>query len=657
MHTFYDDTNGSRLRGTRFDATINGIPINNRRTMDYEDSSNYANLPSYITQDPNLMWSNINRPVKIEDLDQNMKIFPIEEDDSVQMTDNQNYLPEPTLSSLNNAALSDFNLEEFLVPMDLPNLERIDAGDSESYNADALRNAEELIAAELRNQDKVQDVPLLLEKSKMPELATIDQRGYDLQRDYQDFDQLPDNPRPRHGSIGSLQQALQRHSINSPSRHGQSPLNSTMNFSARELLNRKRTLETNSTQETLLSSSPKFSLLNPPTSVMPFRRSPGHEPSALSPLGLPPASTSRNQSSSSRYRQRANTLHGFVSHRSSTHSPSPGPSRTGRISSPGPSKMTQHQGIPINPGSSSQSRLCSSAPTHTGLDIFWQRREPRQHLLSTSSIAGDYNSISSLSGSVLSPTSIDASHDEGFDSEDDSEHENYDDVETESDCDSEAEGRKSTTGKKERYFWQYNVQSKGPKGRKVVMQTDIGDPHFLDSVKDPVFDIQVEGVKHSGKARRGDGNDLTPSPRKLASIGKELDKLNRLITDMIPVSELPAAARSDTRKEKNKLASRVCRLKKKAQHEANKLKLYGLQEEHKKMMNIIGQVKQLILAKHEAMITGTCSEADFREATVRIDALVKHGIKHKVAGHTADYVNRVIDRVYSGDPTGAINDI
>ena len=31
--------------------------------------------------------------------------------------------------------------------------------------------------------------------------------------------------------------------------------------------------------------------------------------------------------------------------------------------------------------------------------------------------------------------------------------------------------------------------------------------------------------------------------------------------------------------------------------------------------------------------------------------------EHKVAGHTADYVNRVIDRVYSGDPTGAINDI
>jgi len=37
------------------------------------------------------------------------------------------------------------------------------------------------------------------------------------------------------------------------------------------------------------------------------------------------------------------------------------------------------------------------------------------------------------------------------------------------------------------------------------------------------------------------------------------------------------------RKEKNKLASRACRLKKKAQHEANKLKLHGLQEEHREL--------------------------------------------------------------------------
>lgn len=56
--------------------------------------------------------------------------------------------------------------------------------------------------------------------------------------------------------------------------------------------------------------------------------------------------------------------------------------------------------------------------------------------------------------------------------------------------------------------------------------------------------------------------------------------MGKVINDMIPVSELPFNIRPKTRKEKNKLASRACRLKKKAQHEANKLKLYGLQQEH-----------------------------------------------------------------------------
>ncbi|CAG2064730.1 unnamed protein product [Timema podura] len=86
----------------------------------------------------------------------------------------------------------------------------------------------------------------------------------------------------------------------------------------------------------------------------------------------------------------------------------------------------------------------------------------------------------------------------------------------------------------------------------------------------------------SGKARKGDGNDLTPNPRKLCSIGRELDNLGRIINDMTPVSELPFNVRPKTRKEKNKLASRACRLKKKAQHEANKIKLDGLEHEHSK---------------------------------------------------------------------------
>lgn len=101
-------------------------------------------------------------------------------------------------------------------------------------------------------------------------------------------------------------------------------------------------------------------------------------------------------------------------------------------------------------------------------------------------------------------------------------------------------------------------------------------------------------LQHSGKARKGDGNDLTPNPRKLNAIGRELDKLFRIINDITPVSELPFNARTKTRKEKNKLASRACRLKKKAQHEANKIKLYGLEVEHRRLIAGIVEMKSII---------------------------------------------------------------
>jgi len=100
-------------------------------------------------------------------------------------------------------------------------------------------------------------------------------------------------------------------------------------------------------------------------------------------------------------------------------------------------------------------------------------------------------------------------------------------------------------------------------------------------------DCQVTAApcyRHSGKARRGDGNDVTPNPSKLYVTGRELHKLSRLIDSMCPPGELPSNARTRNLREKNKFASRICRLKKKAQHEANKIKLYGLEQEHRKLL-------------------------------------------------------------------------
>uniref|UniRef100_A0A182PKG5 BZIP domain-containing protein n=1 Tax=Anopheles epiroticus TaxID=199890 RepID=A0A182PKG5_9DIPT len=297
----------------------------------------------------------------------------------------------------------------------------------------------------------------------------------------------------------------------------------------------------------------------------------------------------------------------------------------------------------------SMSRLSSSAPTHiSGFEQIWQRREPRPHLLSTGSLA-EAGSTSSLStGSVLSPEAPDFSHDEGY--SDDSEH--YEDYSCSEDSDSEDTGKVSSSAgsKAKRYFWQYNVQAKGPKGQRLVIKTQVEDPHVLNAVTDPVFSphCSVRGIKHSGKARKGDGNDLTPNPRKLHNIGKELDKLGRVINDMKPVSELPFNARPKTRKEKNKLASRACRLKKKAQHEANKIKLYGLETEHKRLMNGILHLKQILVTKCSS--AGTASENP-EEYKQQLDTLVQTSSKIKIAGNSTEFVNKMLENVRTGNNT------
>ncbi|XP_005180401.1 protein CREBRF homolog [Musca domestica] len=319
------------------------------------------------------------------------------------------------------------------------------------------------------------------------------------------------------------------------------------------------------------------------------------------------------------------------------------------------------------------SRLSSSAPTHLGLDHIWTRREPRQHLLSTGSLA-EAESFSSLSTvSVLSPDGHDYSQeDDDDDNSSEFNSDNYDDLSSDNGSDNEDDNttirarsnsnsstQLSTSKGKERYFWQYNVQAKGPKGKRLVFQSKLEDPHVLNEVTDPVFspNCSVRGIKvykHSGKARKGDGNDLTPNPRKLNNIGKELDRLSRTINDMTPVSELPFNVRPKSRKEKNKLASRACRLKKKAQHEANKIKLYGLEIEHKRLLNAISDIKQNLALKYRQRNVGESSE----ETDKQIERIYKHAIGGlAIAGSTTDFVNKVLVNVKNGQPSGGLEEL
>ena len=175
------------------------------------------------------------------------------------------------------------------------------------------------------------------------------------------------------------------------------------------------------------------------------------------------------------------------------------------------------------------------------------------------------------------------------------------------------------------YFWQYNVQSKGPKTKKVLTLRN-RDPHLHRDFHDPVFQLQnlnSRGGASLNKLRKGDGNDVTPNPEKLYNLGNQIhDFIQKSYQINSACFNIPAAAGSNTglptsmsgganlvssppvagalstsldasnqpprvnlKREKNKIASRACRLKKKAQHEANKIKLFGLNDEHSKLIN------------------------------------------------------------------------
>ncbi|VVC96758.1 unnamed protein product [Leptidea sinapis] len=144
-------------------------------------------------------------------------------------------------------------------------------------------------------------------------------------------------------------------------------------------------------------------------------------------------------------------------------------------------------------------QLSSSAPTQLTMEQIWQRREPRRHLLSTSSIA-EAGSVSSLSGGLLSPGTIDFSQDEDDrDNESDEDSDRYEDLSSDESNDESHEKKEPRRNiKKERFFWQYNVQAKGPKGQRLILNKKSEDPHVLNSVTDPVFspNCNVKGIKH-----------------------------------------------------------------------------------------------------------------------------------------------------------------
>lgn len=111
-------------------------------------------------------------------------------------------------------------------------------------------------------------------------------------------------------------------------------------------------------------------------------------------------------------------------------------------------------------------------------------------------------------------------------------------------------------------FWKYNVQSKGPKTKRMLYLKE-RDPHLHREFSDPVFQIKLSQTNGQtcNKLRKGDGNDVTPNPMKLYQLGKQIrDLLNNtssLYQGIYNVVQQSSTNDSvEAKKEKNKLASK-----------------------------------------------------------------------------------------------------
>ncbi|KAM4611256.1 uncharacterized protein ACJ7VT_011963 [Polymixia lowei] len=220
---------------------------------------------------------------------------------------------------------------------------------------------------------------------------------------------------------------------------------------------------------------------------------------------------------------------------------------------------------------------------------------------------------------------------------------------SETECDVEVEPARQPGERpqKRRCFWEYRRARESATKKKLAGEVRWSLSWSSSTLPSTLY--RREGKKGRRKARKTDASDLTPNPQKLHNIGEQLQKLNAAIDGMGPVNELPAVARARSRKEKNKLASRACRLKKKAQHEANKIKLWGLNQEYENLLGALLQIKEVIRQRVESSEE---EDMDERGMTQRLEDILKESSGPLVAGRTKDFVQRILAASAGGQGQG-----
>lgn len=470
------------------------------------------NSNSNSNSNSNAMWSLIN-----ESFITKQEPFQMDEDDIFQV-DKSELFQSPTLAELNNdTTLEDLNIEDLILPQ-------------ENNGLTMLSNAS---ATNSFNDSSVPPQQLLQTHGQNTATATSQQ----MQIEHQQQQQHNQQQHHHQSQHQQQQQIQQQHQNDTVQLLGQGI---TMGRDAL-LYDEQTNISSSSPYDIYQASTPKT--LNSSAAFSPDSHGSSNSPLLHNSISPPPyilnnnTITMNNNNTNNNNKLQYTTLQDLLKQES--------PDRTPKLgqSVPGPSTMTtvlrnRHENYHqrrmqfAHQHSGGNSLLSSSAPANTSgwhAQQLWQRREPRQHLLSTGSLV-EAGSTSSLStGGIVSPEANDFSHDEGYE---DSDSDHYEDYSTDDgmsiqsntkfpicfemsdtkvfddlklcfnryfDLDSGNEDNVTSKGgsKKERYFWQYNVQAKGPKGQRLVIKTQAEDPHVLNEVTDPVFSptCSVRGIK------------------------------------------------------------------------------------------------------------------------------------------------------------------
>ncbi|ETE73857.1 hypothetical protein L345_00304, partial [Ophiophagus hannah] len=186
---------------------------------------------------------------------------------------------------------------------------------------------------------------------------------------------------------------------------------------------------------------------------------------------------------------------------------------------------------------------------------------------------------------------------------------------------------------KRRYFWEYSEQLTPSQQERMLRPSEWNRETLPSNM------YQKNGLHHGKyavkKSRRTDVEDLTPNPKKLLQIGNELRKLNK--EQYLTFNSFSSQHH------------RACRLKKKAQYEANKVKLWGLNTEYDNLLFVINSIKQEIVNRVQ-------SPKDERVTNMsqKLDVLIKDTLGQPVSGQTSEFVNQVLEKTAEGDPTGGL---